>query len=416
VQVRDPLGVIRYELYRASKLGQFAVSLPLAANDPPGTWQVDIRELLNHTGETVTFEYAPPVDVRSIAGATRRAVVAANDRDNAFRFGRLFHDVTIVKGSSPFNDAAAKRLTTILEPWGVRCKLMELAEAAKPRTLTEEEARTWVGLVHAGKGQIKPGAGNTPVYAGFAVQGPVILLGNPEDNPIIKYLLTEKYLPYTPSPGTFPGVGRGMYAWQRDGVGRGQESITLIAYDEAGMNEAVGSFYEAVAGLEPLTKWAVPPAGRTTPAKTAPGLARAATVVWTANLPDRVVAIGAGKDGVTALAHDGSLATVNAQGKVMGNKALTAAEVEQAMKELSQPADAAALKKQERPDRLAKLAAGHNGMVAVAYWGGTLRVVDGQGVVKTEQQLPQDVTALTWFDRKVVAGLADGRVLGLEVP
>ena len=36
--------------------------------------------------------------------------------------------------------------------------------------------------IHTPKGQIKPGGGNNPImYAGFAVRGPVILLGSPDD-------------------------------------------------------------------------------------------------------------------------------------------------------------------------------------------------------------------------------------------
>jgi hypothetical protein len=260
--------------------------------------------------------------------------------------------------------------------------------------------------------------GNAPVHAGFAVRGPVILLGNPEDHPIIKYLLTEKFLPYVPSPGTFPGVGRGILAWQRDGIGRGQESITLIAYDEAGMSEAVGSFYEAVAGLEPLTRWTLPQTGGIVPAKMAPGLAPAATVAWTVKLPDRVVALRHAKNGWTALTHDGSLSTIDMQGKLTANKLLDAAEAELAAKELTFSPDAAAIaamKKQERPDRMAKLAVRYNGMAAVAYWGGTLRVVDSQGKMKTEQQLPQDITAMSWTDGQLAVGLADGQLMRLDV-
>src|SRR5262249_8014096 len=160
--------------------------------DPAGTWKVIVQELLNNSEDEATYSYTPPRRVRAIAGATPRAVFFAEDRDNVFRFARTQHDVTIVKGTSAFNDAAAKRLIKILEPWGVRCKVMELAAASKPRNLTEEEARTWVGLNYAGKGQIKAGAANAPVQAGFAVQGPVILLGNPDDHPIIKTLQAEK--------------------------------------------------------------------------------------------------------------------------------------------------------------------------------------------------------------------------------
>ena len=74
-----------------------------------------------------------------------------------------------------------------------------------------------------------------------------------KNNEIIAFLLKNRFLPYTPEAGKLPGGGRGMFAWQRDGVGAGQESITLIAHDAEGMAEAVGSFYEAVAGIDPLT-------------------------------------------------------------------------------------------------------------------------------------------------------------------
>jgi hypothetical protein len=64
---------------------------------------------------------------------------------------------------------------------------------------------------------------------------------------------------------------------------------------------------------------------------------------------------------------------------------------------------------------MVKLVSSSGGQTAVAYWGGTLRIVDDKGAVKAEQQLPQDVTALACIDGKVVAGLADGRVLALAV-
>ncbi len=416
VRVVDPLGVTRHELYRATKLGQFTVNLPLAANDPPGNWKVVVRELLGNTEDTAAFIYTPPVQAPAVAGATPRAVSAVNDRDNAFRFARLHHAVTIVKGTSPFNDAAAQRLIKILEPWGVRCKTMDLAEASKPRRLSAEEAATWVGLNYAGHGQIKAGENNPPALAGFAVQGPVILLGNPEDHPIIKFLLTEKFLPYPPSPADFPGRGRGFLAWQRDGVGPGQESITLIAYDEKGMGEAVGSLYEAIAGIEPLTKWTLPQAGTITAAKAAPGLVPSAVVVWTVRLPDRVEAMKADGMGLRVLSHDGTHAVITARGEVT----ITADRhrLDTARKELApaaDPAAAVAAKKQARPDRLVKLAAASNGRLAVAYWGGTLRIVGRDGAAKTEQQLPQDITGLVWLDDTLAVGLADGRVMGLEV-
>ena len=131
VRLIDPLGVARYDLYRATKLGQLNLGVPLAANDPPGSWKLEISELLADTAARATFAFAPPPRVRALAGATPRAVMARGDLDHVFRFVRTHHDVTIVAGKSPFNDAAAERLTKTLAPWGVRCKRMDLDAAAK---------------------------------------------------------------------------------------------------------------------------------------------------------------------------------------------------------------------------------------------------------------------------------------------
>jgi hypothetical protein len=85
-----------------------------------------------------------------------------------------------------------------------------------------------------------------------------------------------------------------LVAWQRDGIGRGQESVALIAYDEAGMAEAVGSCYEAIAGMDPLTTWIWPDEHLIAAVTSAPGLVKAAPVVWIAAVPDgRVVALQA---------------------------------------------------------------------------------------------------------------------------
>jgi hypothetical protein len=412
VRVIDPLGVTRHQLYRATRLGTFQVRLPLAANDPSGRWKVLVRELLNNGQDSATFTFKAPREAGASAGLTRRAVCFGNDLDNIFRFARHHRSVTVVKGTSAYNGAAARRLAAALKRWGVACKEMSLAEASKPRSLSAEEARTWCGLGFAGTGQVKAGAGNSPVLAGFAVEDPVILLGTPQDNALIRFLLDERFLPYRPDRSDFPGRGRGLVAWQRDGVGRGQESITLIAYDEAGMSEAVGTVYQAVAGQEPLTRWKLPESTAIRPGKSAPGLLPAAAVAWQVSLPDRVVALKPKKDGLHALTHDGSLSVISAVGKLSSSRALTAEQFREARKELAAAAPDAAATKQERPDRMLKLSAASGGKLAVAYWGGTLRIVAG-GKVLTQQQLPQDVTALAWSDGQVVAGLADGRVLAL---
>ena len=407
VKVTDPLGTVRHEVIRATKLGQLSISLPLAANDPPGKWNVTVRETLNNTEDTVPFEYTG-TRAYSLAGSTARAVMFADDFDNISRFGRTFNEVTIVAGKSPYCEAAAARLASALEPWGIKSKRLPLDEAAKPRSISAAEAPTWIGLE---PGKVEPGRA-APANAGFAVEGPVVLIGTPDDNAIISFLFRSKFLPYAPASGEFPGNGRGYLAWQRDGVGKQQESVTCIAYDEAGMNEAVGTLYEAIAGIKPLTRWELAASATQSPA-TSSGAAPSAQIVWEAKLPDRVLALQAAGDGVTAITHDGSTTTLSGAGKVSAAGEADAAALAAGRKPLAATA-ADAAKPSARKDRMTKLIVPNGNLVAVAYWGGTLRIADPSGKVTSEQLLPQDVTALAWSNGKVIAGLADGRVLAIQ--
>jgi len=200
------------------------------------------------------------------AGEVHRAVHWPTDRDRIFRFFRTYQHVTLVTGSSDYNSSAAERLEKILQLWNIRCTTMPATEVNKSRSLILDEARTWVGLDFAGHDQIKPDASNPPAQSGFAVQGPVILLGTPADNPLIRFVADQRFLPYQPEPESMPGPGRGYVAWQREAIGVNQESISLIAYDAARMGEAVGTVYEMLAGLEPLTPLTLAQASMVQPA------------------------------------------------------------------------------------------------------------------------------------------------------
>jgi len=325
IMVVDPLGVTRFDLYRATKDGTLRMSLPLAANDPAGEWKVTVCEMLARTEDTATFTYTPAPQCGALAGMHNRAVYFGRDRENVFRFFRVHQDVTIVKGSSDYLSAAADRLAEAVRPWDVRCKIVDAAEVNKPRVLSEEQASTWVGFTHTGRGAVKAGDKNRPDQVGFAIQGPVILLGNPKDNPLMAFVDKWGFLPYKTAPDAFPGRGRGMIAWQLDAVGRAQESITVIAYDAEGMNEAVGTLYEALAGLDPLTRYALPASNSVTAATKADVLP-APTVAWSVTLPDGAAAVEALPDGALAvLTKDGSLSLVK-DGKVEWQEAFTGGE------------------------------------------------------------------------------------------
>ena len=317
IKVVDPLGAVRYDIFRATKLGTFRDELPLAANDPAGEWKVTVSELLSGTSGTASFTFKPAPQCGAIAGVQQRAVSFGLDREHIYRFFRTHRNVTIVKGTADFHAAAAERITQMLEPWDVKCDTVDAAQVNKSRELTEEQVKTWVGLDYAPSNSFKPGAENPPQVGGFVISAPVIILGTPDDNPLTNFLARYGFLPYNPVRDVMPGRGRGMIAWQRDGIYREQESITLVAYDAAGMAEAVGSLYEAMQGMDPLTPWKQPAANSVTAASKAVKQPQAA-VKWQVDLPDRTLAIKPVPGGrAIVLSFDGTLASINKKGKVL---------------------------------------------------------------------------------------------------
>lgn len=310
VQLVDPLGVVRYDLYRATKEGTLELVLPLAANDPAGEWRVSVTELLNNTTGTAAFTYAPAAQCGALAGAGQRALIFGDDRARIYRFFRAHHQVSLVVGTSIFAREGAERLAANLKPWGVACTIVDAATVNKPKTLTDADARTWAGM----KGSLRKAADVNVGVTGFAIDGPVVLLGNPDDNPLIAFALKEGMLPYAPKRSELPGAGRGYLAWQTDAVTYGQDSITAIAYDAAGMAEAVGTLHEINAGIDPLTPLALPVTAAVAPATKADG-APAAQATRLAVLPDGVAAMTMTPHGVVTLTKAGVLALLSPDGK-----------------------------------------------------------------------------------------------------
>src|SRR5262249_2701750 len=131
-------------------------------------------------------------------------------------------------------------------------------------------------------------------------------------------------------------------------------------------------------------------------------------VLWTAKLPDRVVGLKAPGQDLVAVSYDGSRVQLTRQGKEQTRQVLGAAELAKAVKELAPDnGGMETAKKLARPDRMLNFSAASGGKIAIAHWGGTLRVVDEKGSVLAEKQLPQDVTALVWAGDLLVVGLAD---------
>jgi len=400
IKLIDPLGATRYALYRATDQGTCKLSLPLALNDPAGIWTITVQELLANTQRAATFTYKPTTVCGALAGATPRAEVLSADRKNIFRFFRTYHAITLIKGGNDFETIAVDRIMTYLKPWGVQCTVKTAVEMNKPEPEAQDPElfaklprSSWCG----------PG--------GYDVPGPSIVIGSPDDNPLIKGIQEMKVLPYAPAKGVMPGTGRGMLAWQRSAIRQGVESITVIAYDTEGMDEAVGSLFEAMAGIDPLTPQ-VRPATATITSATVETLLPEATLAWQAILPDRAVALTVAGNELTVKTLDGTLTTLDAAGKVLETKITDDAVT---MPPAVPPTVPDIVKKNLLPYRVAKHIATGNGLIAVGYWGGTVQIISTEGTVKAQQLLPQDLAGMTWVGDLLIVALADGRVLALQV-
>ncbi len=411
IKVIDPLQGVRYDLYRATKQGTCTVALPLAVNDPSGVWTVEVTDLLANTVGRATFTLTAPAQCGAVAGMPQRALSFGEDRQRIYALFQSHKDVTIAIGDADYLPAAAARLATILKPWDIRATIVKASEI-KTRTLSDEEAATWVGhLGYAGKANIKPGANNSPAFVGFTVTGPVILLGSAQNNVLIKFLGDNGFLAYK-TDAAFPGPGRALLSWQVEALRFNEESVAVVAADTAGMADGVGALYEAIAGLNPLTTWQQPTLATVQAATRNAGSLPALTPAWQLTVPDRPLWMDAANGELTICTGDGSLTTVSANGKKATHGTANAAQVLQNPKVST---DVKALPADKlRKDRVVKAVVPGTGVTAVAYWGGTLQTISAKGELLTDQQLPQDISVLAWSGNTLVVGLADGRVLGLH--
>lgn len=410
IRVTDPLGVTRFEGYRATDRGVWNMDVPLAANDPAGDWKVSVTELLANNNSETTFKYQPASTCGALAGEQIDAVSFGPDRENIFRFFRTHRDVTIITGAAEYNTAAAQRISEILKPWDVKCTIVSAKEASQPRTVEASAQPTWVGLEpgRIGPSKDNPKGALSPNQVGFNVRGPTIVLGTPEDNPIIKFAAEKGFLPYTPNKTDYPGPRRGMMAWQRDLVSYQSESITLIAYDEAGMSQAVGSLYQAAAAIDPLM--ALSPAAPVTITPANKNMGRGeAVVAWRTVLSDRPLTMAAEGGNIVVTSTDGIAATLDANGKIISQKPVDVPPAA-AWSPVKPPKELAGAL---LPHHIVKTILASKSQVAIAYWGGAIQILDPQGNVKTEQQLANDPIGLLWNDKQLVVAESDGSVIAL---
>ena len=402
IRIVDPLGVERYNVYRATKGGVLEETFVLAANDPAGEYKVEVTELLNNKVSVTTFESKGFRVAGAAIGEVSRAIYFDNDRENMKRFFRQYNNILVIAGTSDYSINAAYKFAKDIEPWGIKATVIAASEVdRRPEPYQDEyliEAHgksTWVDSYSP---------------APFDVHTPAVIFGNPDDNPLIKAMLEfsntgNALLPYTPVADVFPGRDRGMIAWQYDVVNYGIESIVAIAYDEKGMEEARGSVYQTVA-LQDSIMFLNQPTQANVAHATVANNAVKPNVVYTANVPDRGVNIVVNGNNVDIYTFDGTVTTIDANGVAVGAK-----DGEMADKAYT-TAGSEGLKVDTQ--LLVKTVEVSDDITAVIYWGGKVDFFRGGSLVASEV-FEQDISVAAFNGNVLVAVLATGQVLGLSL-
>jgi len=399
IVVKDPQNNERYYLYRATENGFLNITLPFGLNEPAGEWKVSVEELISGKKSEKIFNYSSPKETPSVLGMFERAIYLENDIDRIYRFARDNREITIIVGKSQFDKNAGERLRKILSAWDIKCEIVE-ADNVKVRSLSEEEAKTWVGLVYTGSGQIKSGDTNPPILVGFDIKGSAILIGNPEDNKIIKFLLDNGFLPFTPDKN-LPGEKRGMIAWQYYGVGFERESVSLIAYDEEGMNEALGTFYEIIHGIEPLTPFIYPVKATLTSGKTTSSF-KSPEIVWKKFLQDRPISIKA-DDKIEIITMKKEILNIDKKGNILSIKEIS--EIPEIKEELKVIEKDNFLK-----EKILKMIKEKGNRKVYVYWGGYYQIIGEKNEIYVIPE-QKEISCIEIMDDGLVIGLADGYLI-----
>ena len=315
--------------------------------------------------------------------------------------------MTIVKGPKDYEAAAAERIAKVLKPWDVRVQgdRREGGEQAPAtcRRRSRRRGRAWKAA-SAPRPDGKPGPNTVGLRGARADDPDRHAGGQPADQVRGRAALPALQAGRRAiSPAAAAATSPGSATRFRTGA----ESVTLIAYDADGMGEAVGSMYEAAAGLDPLTRWELPTHAAITPASRATDAAEA-PVAWTAVVNDRVIALQETQGNVRVYTADGSVTTLQKDGKA-GSTEKAAALPPAA----TAPLDAA-LAKSLLPDHVVKRISVANGTTAVGYWGGVVQTLSPDGSTRSINRMTNDVCGMVWVGDKLVVGVADGTVACAE--
>ena len=254
VVILDEAGAERFRVYRCFERGSLRLSLPLGMNEPRGRWFVRVTELFSRRSHGTAF-IMPDRDPVNVIAALDPAEVF--DRGRCSDLLKRARSVTLVAGEGQGRQAA-EDMARALQRFAIRC-----------------EVRRDTAVMRR----------NEPPLPGDA-----ILLGNPSDNLLIKYLCDRALAPASMGER---GEGRAVIFWTVSGFRLGGETITVWARDADGLARGGRALLDIVSARETTQARSLKSRGlEATPPASAP-LPEALPAVQSFELSDSITGVAA---------------------------------------------------------------------------------------------------------------------------
>ncbi|HUW35390.1 MAG TPA: PQQ-binding-like beta-propeller repeat protein, partial [Planctomycetota bacterium] len=221
----------RYRLYRTAQGGAWEDEIPVAANDPAGTWQVSVRELISgrqYDGEFEVAGAAPKLAETVLPRPTEILV----DRQAIADFLKAKPELTIALS----RDQARLR--------GLADKLLQAVNGAGAKAKIAWADELVTGNNYRAVWMQDP---YRPVYQ---IKGHLVLLGTARDNFLIRELQESGILLRATSPA-YPGPGGFIIELVRSAFYGDDNAILVMAEDDAALAKAADRLLALTGGYDP---------------------------------------------------------------------------------------------------------------------------------------------------------------------
>ena len=237
VRIIQPDGSVFRDLSRATRHGRFSEDLPVGSITMPGTWTIEVTELLS--GRSASAEVLVRRDIRRIASSAEAEVIDPDRIAGAFRPdpSRPGGEEILVLYGDDDHRAAAEELADVLAQEGLDATADEAGEYLIERPSTRHTVR------------LNPRSAGYPLD----INKQTVILGNPETNPLIDRLTNQYRISPRPLGPLAPGEGRALVFWAHGLFGLYNDIVVILADDSEGLAHGASAVKALARGKEPAT-------------------------------------------------------------------------------------------------------------------------------------------------------------------